>query len=62
MQKCDVIDYFGSQAEVGCALGISKQAVQKWPERVPKGSSAELHILTGGKLAHRPEDYTGDTA
>jgi len=62
MQKCDAIDYFGTGVGVALALGISQQAVHKWPEQVPKGSSAQLHILTDGKLVHDPEDYIGDAA
>lgn len=36
MKKKDVILAFGSQSHVARALGISRQAVNRWPDDVPR--------------------------
>lgn len=36
MKKSEAIKKFGSQAKLAKALGISRQAVHKWPDEIPK--------------------------
>lgn len=43
MKKQDVINFFGSQKETAVALGITRQAVNQWPELLPK--STKLKVL-----------------
>ena len=50
MKKEDVIKFFGSQAEVAAALGISRAAVSQWPDEVPESSAYKIESLTAGKL------------
>jgi len=47
-----VINYFGTKAEIAKRLNISYQAVQQWTEsgKVPKGRQFELQILSDGQL------------
>ena len=57
MKKQDAISYFGSQAKVALALGISRQAVYGWGEMVPTASAEALEQITKGALKYRPETY-----
>lgn len=57
MLKRDVIRHYGSGAAVSRELGIGKAAVSKWPELVPRGWAAELHILTHGKIPFEQSTY-----
>lgn len=50
MLKKDVVAHFGTQEAVAQALGITRQAVQQWPDVVPRGRAYELQFLTKGKL------------
>lgn len=50
MHKDDVIRYFGSVSKSAKALGISKQAVSKWPETVPPVRQYHIELITGGAL------------
>ena len=47
-----VIEYFGSKAEVANKLGISYQAVQQWDDagKIPKGRQFQIQVLTNGEL------------
>jgi len=55
MKKQDAIEHFGDAVKLAKALGISKQAVYKWPDVVPEGRQYQLEIVTQGKLqAERP--------
>ena len=58
MDKQKVIKYFGSMQKTADALGISLQAVHKWPDPIPQGRAYQLQILTRGKLKVRPEAYS----
>lgn len=52
MLKADVIAHFGnSPVAVSKALGITRSAVNQWPEIVPLKSALRLQALTGGKLS-----------
>lgn len=58
MNKDKVLEFFeGSSHKVAAALGISRQAVEKWPKLVPKGSAADIEKVTRGKLKYNPADY-----
>ena len=49
MNKADAIRWYGTEAELARAVGISRQAVNKWPAIVPKGSAMDLAEITGGE-------------
>lgn len=50
MDKKDVINHFGSLANAGRALEISRQAVGSWPDLVPILQAIEIERISGGKL------------
>lgn len=50
-----VIDHFGSVAEVASKLGISVQAVYQWEDGVPNGRQWQIQALTKGKLRVEPK-------
>jgi len=50
MKTQDAVKHFGTYAKVGEALGISKQAVFKWGEKVPPRRQYEIEMLTDGAL------------
>ena len=49
MNKADAVRWYGTEAELARAVGISRQAVNKWPAKVPKGSAMDIADLTGGE-------------
>jgi hypothetical protein len=52
MLKADVIAHFGnSPVAVSKALGITRSAVNQWPEIVPLKSALRLQSITAGVLA-----------
>lgn len=57
MQKKTVIEYFGSASETCKALGITRQYVGQWPDRVPMGMAYKIESVTGGALKVNPADY-----
>lgn len=50
MNKAEVIDFFGSAANVAKALGVSTAAVSQWGETVPELRAYQLQKITKGKL------------
>ena len=50
MEKQAVIEHFGSYAEVARLLGISRQAVHKWPDVIPFRQAYRIEKATGGEL------------
>lgn len=50
MKTKDAISYFGSQAELARALGISRQSVKGWGTKVPLARQYQIERLTAGKL------------
>jgi transcriptional repressor of cell division inhibition gene dicB len=50
MRKSDVKKHFGSSSSIAKALGLTRQAISMWPERVPEGAAYKLQMITGGKL------------
>lgn len=57
MTKSDAVKFFGSQAELASALGITQPSVAEWPEQVPKLRQIQLERITKGKLQADPECY-----
>ena len=50
MRTLDVIEYFGSQAELARALSIKPPSIAGWGEIVPPLRQLQIEALTGGKL------------
>jgi len=44
--------YYGSQVEIGRALGLSRATVNQWFRRnnIPLGRQYQIELATGGKL------------
>lgn len=63
MKKIDVLNHFGSQADVASALTaggypISQPAICKWPEDVPPLRAFQIERITNGKLsAELPDSH-----
>lgn len=57
MLKTSAIEHFGSASHVAAALGITRSAVQQWPELIPPLSAARLERLTEGALKFDPDAY-----
>ncbi|MGL5225137.1 MAG: Cro/CI family transcriptional regulator [Aeromonas sp.] len=55
MKKSDAVAYFGTQAALARALGLSKGAVSMWGIYVPTNSSYRLELMTGGALKAEPD-------
>jgi transcriptional repressor of cell division inhibition gene dicB len=51
MRKADVIAHFGTQVAVARAIGLTKSAINQWPERVPFESALRVQAATGGLLS-----------
>ena len=58
MQKQDVLDFFGDQYKAADFIGISRQAVEAWKDKIPERKAARLHQMTQGQLKYDFEDYT----
>lgn len=50
MTKTDAINYFGSQAALAEALGVSRPAISQWSEEIPEVRQWQLRAITEGKL------------
>jgi len=57
MKKQDVVDYFGSQNKTSKFIGISRQAVGKWPEKIPVDWALYFDKVTNGELQFHKEAY-----
>jgi DNA-binding transcriptional regulator YdaS (Cro superfamily) len=55
MKKDDAIRYFGSQAKLGAALGVSQTTVSDWPDILPPYRQLQLQKLTQGALQAAPD-------
>lgn len=60
MKKETVVAHFGSDTAVAEAMGITRQAVSKWPEIIPEGAAYKLQVITAGHLAVDPSMYARD--
>jgi DNA-binding transcriptional regulator YdaS (Cro superfamily) len=55
MNTHDAVKFFGSKAQIARILGISKQAVSNWRDKVPLRAALLLEQASYGKLiAERP--------
>ncbi len=45
MNKQEAIDAFGSVTELADALGISREAIYQWGNKIPRGRSFEIMAL-----------------
>ena len=50
MKKTDAINFYGTSSRLAKALGITPQAVYKWPSTVPMVRQYQLSELTGDRL------------
>lgn len=57
MHKNDVVEFFGNQAKVATALGISRQSVHRWGDLIPEKQALKLVLLTKNGLKYQPELY-----
>lgn len=57
MRKPRAISWAGTQKVLAAKLGISAQAVNKWPDIIPLKQAVRLVTLSGGRLALRARDY-----
>lgn len=55
MTKTEALEHFGGVTAVAKALGMSKQAVSLWPERIPGLQQYRLMVATGGQLQVDPD-------
>lgn len=51
-----VIAHFGSKNKLAKELGISRPAVARWKEFIPRGRAYQIEVLTKGKF--KAEDLT----
>lgn len=58
MQKKTVIEYFGSPSAISKALGVTRQYVGQWPDKVPMGMAYKIESITGGELKVNHDDYS----
>lgn len=62
MTKQQAVEYYGSQAALGRALGIQRAAVSAW-ETIPIGRQYQLEVITSGELmADRSEPKASQMA
>lgn len=57
MKTKDVVEHFGSEAEVARTLEISRQAVDQWGDLVPFRAAIEIQRITKDKLKVDPSLY-----
>lgn len=55
MTTQEVIEFFGSKANVAKALGIKKPSVSGWGEVPPIGRQYQIQAITKGKLKASPK-------
>jgi transcriptional repressor of cell division inhibition gene dicB len=58
MRKDDVLAYYdGNRAKAGRAVGVSRSAVQQWPDIIPEAMAYRFERVTGGRLKVDPSVY-----
>ena len=57
MFKTTVVKFYGSQQGAASFLGITRQAVNQWPELIPERAALSLAFKTGGRLPYDPKLY-----
>lgn len=54
MTKDEAIHYFGTQAKLAAALGITQGSVAGWGDRPPIPRQYQIQVLTDGALIADP--------
>lgn len=54
MTTQEVIEFFGSKAEISRALGCTKACVSMWGDEPPRSRQWQIQVLTKGKLKANP--------
>jgi transcriptional regulator with XRE-family HTH domain len=58
VRKTTVLAHYANDThQVAAALGITRQAVEQWPDIVPEGSAYKLQAITAGDLKVDPALY-----
>lgn len=57
MKRIEVIEFFGNQSRTAKALGITRQAVCRWPDIIPLQAAARAEKVSGGKLKLDLQQY-----
>ena len=57
MKKKAAIKHFGGVLNTAQALGLSRQAVYKWPDVVPIKQAWRIERMSKGKVPFRINDY-----
>jgi hypothetical protein len=57
MRKQDVLDHFGGVTATAETFKVTKQAVSRWRDVVPKGIAYEAQVITAGRLVVDPSMY-----
>ena len=50
MKRETVFDYYGSQSKLRKNIGLTRQAVNQWPDPIPVMWALKLDYLTNGAL------------
>jgi len=58
MNKSEAVAFFGSQAALAKALGVSRSSVSEWHD-VPVGRQYQLEVITRGALKAEHEELLG---
>jgi hypothetical protein len=63
MRKSDVLKFWnGNGAAVARAVGVTRSAVQQWPDPIPEAMAYRAELASGGKLKVDPKLYRRDLA
>lgn len=57
MRKTDVKSHFGTWAAVARVIGITRSAVQQWPDVIPEAMAYRIERATDGILKVDPSVY-----
>ncbi len=57
MRKADVTKYFGSENKTSKFIGLSRQAVNRWPDPIHVKWALRLEKMTHGDLKFEKELY-----
>jgi len=61
--KQQILEQFGGAGKVARALGITRQAVYQWPDRIPAESAIKLSLISRWSLREiRPDLFRDDRA
>ena len=57
MRTRNAIEHFGGVAALAAALGIRRQAIYQWGDRVPPHRALQIERVTEGSLRADESDY-----